>query len=53
MTDREKLRIAVARVEALEALLVCYRIGKYPTEKLHVQLEKSKKSYDRMKEDAG
>ncbi len=40
-SDADDRRIAVrdARIEALEGLLVCYRIGKQPTEKLHRQLE--------------
>ena len=29
------------RVKALEALLVCYRAGKAPSEKLHVELERT------------
>lgn len=31
-----------ARIEALEQLLVCYRIGKNPSEKLHKMLDKTK-----------
>ena len=30
------------RIEALEQLLVCYRIGKQPTEKLHDELERTR-----------
>ena len=32
----------VDRIEALEELLVCYRIGRRPTEKLHKKLDKTK-----------
>jgi allophanate hydrolase subunit 1 len=32
------------RIEALKQLLVCYRIGKLPTEKLHQLLDKTKKA---------
>ncbi len=33
---------ALARVEALEGLLACYRVGRQPTEKLHRELEASR-----------
>ena len=35
-----------ARIEALEALLACYRLGKRATEKLLTQLEQSKKGWE-------
>ena len=50
-TDREKAIIEyfrnshdalVERIDALEELLVCYRIGRRPTEKLHKKLDKTK-----------
>lgn len=34
------------RVEALEALLVCYRLGKQPSEALHQKLAKTKKALE-------
>lgn len=30
------------RIAALEAMLVCYRVGKRPTERLHQRLEATK-----------
>lgn len=38
------VKILMSRIDALEQLLVCYRIGKNPTEKLHNQLDKTKKA---------
>ena len=35
-----------ARIKALENLLVCYRIGKRPTEKLHDRLDQSRSSWE-------
>jgi len=34
------------RIDALEQLLVCYRVGKNPTERLHTKLEKTKKTME-------
>ena len=34
------------RIDALEKLLVCYRVGKHPSEKLFTELEKTKKSIE-------
>ncbi len=35
-----------ARNEALEQLLVCYRVGKNPSEALHRKLEKTKQALE-------
>ena len=43
---QEAREIAKARVDALESLLVCYRVGKQPTEKLHSQLSKSAREWN-------
>ena len=37
--DSERERMLVRRVKAQEALLVCYRLGKRPTEKLFRELD--------------
>ena len=42
------LRVATNRIKALGDLLVCYRIGKHPTEKLHTRLDKSGKDWDNL-----
>lgn len=39
MTDLEQA--ALDRIEALEQLLVCFRIGKRPTNKLHDELART------------
>ncbi len=41
----DTLKIADSRIEALEDLLVCYRIGKHPTEKLLTKLDSSAKDW--------
>ena len=38
MTETERERWYRRRCKALESLLVCYRVGKHPTEKLHDEL---------------
>ena len=38
------IKILMSRIDALEQLLVCYRVGKNPTEKLHTRLDKTKKA---------
>lgn len=43
MDNNKKLKILWARIDALEKLLVCYRVGRSPSEKLHVELDKTKK----------
>ena len=42
----DTLKVATNRIKALEDLLVCYRIGKHPTEGLHTRLDKSGKDWD-------
>lgn len=42
---REVVEIADNRIEALESLLVCYRIGKHPTERLLTKLDSSGKDW--------
>jgi len=39
--DNKQLKL---RVEALDELLVCYRVGKRPSEQLFAKLEKSKQA---------
>lgn len=39
--ENEHLR---ARLDAVERLLVCYRIGKQPSEKLHRDLERTRRA---------
>ncbi len=34
------------RLEALEALLICYRVQKNPSEKLHKKLDKTKRALE-------
>lgn len=36
------MRSLLERIDALEGLLVCYRIGKHPTESLFRKLERTK-----------
>lgn len=36
------------RIDALEGLLVCYRIGKNPTESLHRKLDRTKGDWHRI-----
>ena len=43
------VKIADNRIEALEDLLVCYRVGKHPTEKLFTKLDKSAKDWKSLK----
>lgn len=38
------VKILMARIDALELLLVCYRLKKPPSEKLHTKLAKTKKA---------
>ena len=40
------IKLLWRRIDALEQLLVCYRVGKNPTEKLHTKLEKTKKAME-------
>jgi phage pi2 protein 07 len=40
----EQLKVKDERIEAIEQLLVCYRLGKRPTEKLFSKLEKTKQA---------
>ena len=43
----DAVKILRDRLAAVEALNVCYRIGKRPTEKLMSQLDKTKKMLDK------
>ena len=43
MNNSEKLKILWARIDALEQLLVCYRVGKRPSEKLFTKLNRTEK----------
>lgn len=40
------LEAGKARIDALERLLVCYRLGRRPTEKLHDQLDQSQTAWE-------
>ena len=40
----ERIEEFEERIEALEQLLVCYRVGKNPSEALHRKLEKTKQA---------
>jgi len=46
MENKEKVKILWARIDALEQLLACYRVGKNPTEKLFTKLDKTKKAIE-------
>ena len=48
-TLRQVVELADSRIEALQKLLAYYRIGKYPTEKLLDQLEKSGTKWEELK----
>ena len=39
-----KIKKLEARLEAVEQLLVCYRLGKRPTEKLMTELDSTRKA---------
>lgn len=45
-TDAEKIAHYAARVRALEDLLVCYRLGKRPSEALHRRLAETRRYVD-------
>lgn len=51
MTEKEKklFKISQARINALDDLLVCYRLGKRPSEKLFNRLTISKIAWDEIK----
>ena len=40
------IKLLWERIDVLEKLLVCYRVGKHPSEKLFTKLEKTKKSIE-------
>ena len=40
----QRIKELEERIEALEQLLVCYRVGKNPSEALHRKLEKTKQA---------
>lgn len=40
------IKLLWRRIDALERLLVCYRLDKRPTEKLFTELEKTKKTIE-------
>jgi len=46
MDKTQAVKILWARIDALEKLLVCYRTGKPPSEKLFSELEKTKKKLE-------
>ncbi len=46
----ELVKIAESRINAQSDLLVCYRIGKRPSEKLHGRLNKSGLQWEKIKQ---
>ena len=50
VSKKSLIGIAAKRIRALEELLVCYRIGRRPTERLLNKLEKTKKLWDDLTE---
>ena len=46
----ELFKIAESRINAQSDLLVCYRIGKRPSEKLHGRLNKSELQWEKIKQ---
>ena len=52
-TTKEVVEIADNRIEALEGLLVCYRIGKHHTEKLLTKLDSAGKDWQARKKEWG
>ena len=46
----ELFKIAESRINAQSDLLVCYRIGKRPSEKLHGRLNKSGLQWEKIKQ---
>ena len=47
------MEVATKRIDALQGLLIFYRIGKRPTEKLFNQLEKTEKDWQSLKSKMG
>lgn len=46
LAEAEKVGTALARINALENLIVCYRTGKQPSEALHRDLARTKTRMD-------
>ena len=46
MDNNKKLKILWARIDALNQLLVCYRVGRCPSEKLFTKLAKTEKDIE-------
>ena len=42
----DEIKILKERNEALEQLLICYRVGKNPSEKLHKMLDRTKQALE-------
>ena len=45
------MKILWDRIDALEQLLACYRVGGSPTEKLHKKLNSTRKAIEEIKND--
>ena len=48
---REQRNAALARIAALEGLLVCYRVGKQPSERLHRELARTRSRMEALFDD--
>lgn len=50
MAGGAEIDALLEQIDALQELLICYRVGKNPSERLHVKLERTKLREEQVRE---